>query len=232
MNSTWLRWGCHITYCILYGFYQLSIFVTMYMMVIVLIFFQIFEKQYRNHKILLLTSALRLCDWKNTASLYPQFGQGWSSVRGSVGSTITSPIMFVSSLKQAAVVHLFMIYYINMKHLMTWFYFVNHYEKIGIIALKAQPCITTRIWSHTSYRVLGQTRISPWPLCRSRSWVKVGHIPQGTSTPAKDFVCILGGTIFAWDMCIYISGQIFWISLAGLRRTMRDFLRKYTQLFR
>jgi hypothetical protein len=46
----------------------------------------------------IFTSALLLWDWKNTDSLFWHLGQGWSSVRGSVGSAITSPIIWVNSL--------------------------------------------------------------------------------------------------------------------------------------
>lgn len=47
-----------------------------------------------------LTSARLVCDWKNTDSLWLHFGHGWSSVRGSVGSATTSPMIWVSSLSR------------------------------------------------------------------------------------------------------------------------------------
>ena len=49
-----------------------------------------------------LTSARRLCAWKNTASRCPHLAQGCSS-RGSVGSCTTSDTMFVSSLQLKSV---------------------------------------------------------------------------------------------------------------------------------
>lgn len=46
-----------------------------------------------------LTSALTDWDWKNTASLWLHFGQGWSSVRGRVGSWMTSAMIWVMALQ-------------------------------------------------------------------------------------------------------------------------------------